>query len=73
VEHLAGIGSSKNIYRNLLGKLEGRRPLEIKRCRWEDTVKTDLKEAACDGLELTHHGQGILLTRVRLNLSIRLL
>jgi len=70
---LAGIGSSKNIYMDLLGKPEGMRILEIPRCRWEDTVKMNLKEMACDGLELTHHGEGRLLTWVRLNLPIRLL
>lgn len=70
---MAGIGSSKNIYGDLLGKPEGRRPLEIPRCRWEYTVKMDLKKTACDALELTHHGEGLLLTWVRLNLPIKLL
>jgi len=70
---LAGIGSSKNIYRDLLEKPQGRKLLEIPRCRWEDTVKMDLKETACDGLLLTQHGEGLLLTWVMLNLPIRLL
>jgi hypothetical protein len=50
--HTAGIGRLKNIYSDLLGKLEARRLLEIPRRRWEDKVKTDLKETANDGLEL---------------------
>jgi hypothetical protein len=31
-------------YRALVGKPEGRRPLERPRCRWEDNIKMDLRE-----------------------------
>ena len=39
---------STNAYRVLVGKLEGMRPLGRPRRRWEDNIKTDLREVACD-------------------------
>ena len=38
------MGERGGIYRVLLGKLEGRRPLGRPRHRWEDNIKMDLKE-----------------------------
>jgi hypothetical protein len=34
----------RGVYRILLGKPEGKRPLERLRHRWEDNIKTDLQE-----------------------------
>ena len=39
---------SRNAYRILLGKLDGKRHLERPRCRWEDNIKMDLREVGCD-------------------------
>ena len=39
---------SRNAYRVLVGKSEGKRPLGRPRRRWEDNVKTDLMEVDCD-------------------------
>ena len=39
---------SRNAYRVLMGKPEGKRPLGRPRCRWEDNIKMDLKEVGCD-------------------------
>ena len=39
---------SRNAYRVLVGKPEGKRPLGRPRRRWEDTVKMDLREVGCD-------------------------
>jgi hypothetical protein len=33
-----------NAYRILVGKPEGKRPLEIPRFRWMDNIKMDLRE-----------------------------
>jgi hypothetical protein len=33
----------RNAYRILMGKPEGRRPLERPRCRWVDNIKIDLR------------------------------
>ena len=39
---------SRNAYRVLVGKSEGRRPLGRPRRRWEDNIRMDLREVACD-------------------------
>jgi hypothetical protein len=40
--HVARMGEGRNVYRVLVGKLEGRRPIEIPRRRWEDGIKWTL-------------------------------
>ena len=43
------------MYRGLVGKLEGRRPLGGPRRTWEDNIKMDLREVGCgcvDWMEL---------------------
>jgi hypothetical protein len=42
--HVAGMGEKRNVYRLLVGKPEGRRPLGRQRRRWIDNIKTDLLE-----------------------------
>jgi hypothetical protein len=38
------MGSIKNSYTILIGKSEGKRPLERPRCRWETNIKMDLRK-----------------------------
>jgi hypothetical protein len=38
------MGEGRNVYRVLVGKPEGKRPLERPRLRWEDWIKMDLRE-----------------------------
>jgi len=38
-----------DVYRVLLGKSEGKRPLGRPRLRWKDNVKLDLREMGTDG------------------------
>jgi hypothetical protein len=38
------MGERRGVYRVLVGKLEGKRPLERPRRRWEDNIKMDLQE-----------------------------
>ena len=55
VGHVAHTGERRGIYRFLVGKLEGKRPLGRPRHRWEDIIKMDLQEVACvdmDGIEM---------------------
>jgi hypothetical protein len=42
--HVARMGERRGVYRVVVGKPEGRRPLGRPRCRWEDNIKTDLRE-----------------------------
>jgi hypothetical protein len=41
--HVARMGK-RNVYRLLVGKPEGRRPLGRLRCRWLDNIRMDLVE-----------------------------
>jgi hypothetical protein len=45
--HVARMGERRGAYRVLVGKPEGRRPLGRPRRRWEDNIKTDLREVGC--------------------------
>ena len=46
--HVACMEQSRNTYRVLVGKPEGKRPLGRPRRRWEDNIRMDLREASCD-------------------------
>ncbi|KAJ4439479.1 hypothetical protein ANN_07603 [Periplaneta americana] len=46
--HVARLGESRNAYRVLVGRPEGKRPLGKPRRRWEDNIKMDLKEVGYD-------------------------
>jgi len=42
--HVARMGQERGVYRVLVEKPEGKRPLGRPRRRWEDNIKTDLQE-----------------------------
>jgi hypothetical protein len=42
--HVARMGEKRNAYRILVGKSEGKRPLERPRRRWVDNIKMDLRD-----------------------------
>jgi hypothetical protein len=44
VGHVARMGEKRNVYRLLVGKPEGKRPLVRPRPRWVDNIKMDLLE-----------------------------
>jgi hypothetical protein len=48
--HVARMGEGRNVYRVLVGKLEGKRPLERPRNGWEDGIRTDLEEIGWGGV-----------------------
>jgi hypothetical protein len=53
--HVAGMVEGRGLYRFLVGKPEGKRPLGKPRRRWEDNTKMDLHEVGCgvmDWIEL---------------------
>jgi hypothetical protein len=41
----------KGVYRVLVGKPEGKRPLGKPRCRWEDYIKIYLQEVGRGGMD----------------------
>ncbi|KAJ4450264.1 hypothetical protein ANN_01684 [Periplaneta americana] len=47
--HVARMGESRNAYRVLVGRLEGKRPLGRPIRRWQDNIKMDLREVGYDG------------------------
>jgi hypothetical protein len=51
VGHVARVGERRGIYRVLVGKPEGKRPLGRDRHRWEDSIKVDLQEVGCGGMD----------------------
>ena len=49
--HVAGMGERRGVYRVLIGKPEGKRPLMRPRRRWEDNIKMALQEVGCEGID----------------------
>jgi hypothetical protein len=49
--HVARMGEKKNAYRLLVGKTEGKRPLERPRCRSVDNIRRDLVEVGWDDVD----------------------
>jgi len=41
------MGEERGVCRVLVGKQEGRKPLERPRCRWVDNIGMDLQEVGC--------------------------
>jgi len=49
--HVTRVGKSRGVYRVLVRKPAGKRPLGRPRCRWEDNIKMDLQEVGCGGID----------------------
>ena len=49
--HVVRMGEGTGVYRVLVGKPEGKRPLGRPRRRWEDNSKMDLQEVGCGGMD----------------------
>ena len=49
--HVASMGESTGVYRVLVGRPEGKRPLGRPRGRVEDNIKMDLHEVRCVGMD----------------------
>jgi hypothetical protein len=67
----------RNAYRLLVGKPEGKRPLERPRRRWVDNIKMDFREIGWDGrdwIELAQdRDQWRALVNTVINLRVKLL
>jgi hypothetical protein len=51
VGHVARMRERKGVYKVLVGKPEGKRPLERHRLRWEDNFKMNLQEVGSWGMD----------------------
>jgi hypothetical protein len=49
--HVTRMGEGIGVYRVLVGKPEGKRPLGRPRYRWEDNIVMDLQEVGCRGMD----------------------
>jgi len=49
--HVAHMREGRGVYRVLVGKSEGKRPLGRPRRRWGNNIKMDLKEVGCGGMD----------------------
>ena len=55
------VGERRGVYKVLMVKPEGKRPLGRPKRRWEDNIKIDLQEVGCGGMdwiELAQDGTG---------------
>jgi hypothetical protein len=48
--HVAHMGEGRGVYRVLVGRPEGKKPLVGPRHRWEDNIKMYLREMGIDGV-----------------------
>jgi hypothetical protein len=56
--YVARMRKRRGIYRVLVRKPEGKRPLGRPRRRWEDNIKMDPQEVGCGGMDLIELTQG---------------
>jgi hypothetical protein len=48
---MRSVSKGRGVYRVLVGKSEGKRPLVRPSHRWEDIVKMDLREVGCGSMD----------------------
>jgi hypothetical protein len=70
--HVARMGEGKGVYRVLVWRPEGKRPLGIPRRRWEDNIKMDLREIGIDGANWIQLAQNRVQWRTFVKMVINL-
>jgi len=65
--HVARMREGRGVFRVLVGKPEGMRPLGRSRRRWEDSIKMDLQEVGCESMEWIEQAQNRDRWRVLVN------
>jgi hypothetical protein len=65
-------GEERDVYRVLVGKPEGKRPLGRPRRRWEDNIRMDLQEVGCGGMDWIGLAQDIDKWRAIVNAVMNL-
>jgi len=49
--HVAHMEETRGAYRVSVVKPEGMKPIGRTRCRWQDSIKMDLQEVGCGGMD----------------------
>jgi hypothetical protein len=62
----------RGVYRVLVGKPEGKRPLGRPRRKWEDNIKIHLQEVACGGMDWIELAQNRYMRRTLVNVVVNL-
>jgi len=57
--HVSCMGVMRNAYKSLAGKLEEKNPLGRCKCKWENNIKTNLKEIVCEDADCIHLDQNV--------------
>jgi hypothetical protein len=70
--HVARMGEGRGVYRILVGRPEGRRPLGCQRRRWEDNIKMDPREIRIDGANWIRLAQDKVQSRAFVNTVMNL-
>jgi len=74
VGHIARMGKRRGVYRVLVGKPEGKRPLGRPRHKWEDNIKMDLQKVGSGGRDWIKQAQDTegwqALVNVVMNLQV---
>jgi hypothetical protein len=66
------MGEGRGVYRVLVGRPEGKRPLGRSRRRWEDNIELDLREIGIDGVNRIHLTQDRVQWRAFVNTMMNL-
>jgi len=66
------MGKRRDVYRVLVGKHKGKRPLGRPRHRWEDNIKMDLQEVGCGGMDWIQQAQDRDRCRALVNAAMNL-
>jgi len=66
------MGDRRGVYRVLVGKHEGKRPLGRPRRRWQDNTKMDLQEVGLEGMDWTDLAQDSYRWRALVNAAMKL-
>jgi hypothetical protein len=70
--HVACMGERRGVYRVLVRRPEGKRPLGRPRRRWEDNIKMDLREIGIDGAKWIRLAQDRVQWRAFVNTVMNL-
>jgi hypothetical protein len=70
--HVARMGKYREVYKVLVGKPEGKRPLRRPRLRWEDGIRMDLREIGLGDVDLIRLAEDVDWWRAVVNAVMKL-